>query len=470
MSLFAVKLVEECLAARAAPRPAGLGFLTAAGGAVLGAAGRLASAGAGLMVAHSGRTAVAVAALAATTYGVRRFLKKPPSVQIDPLAVSPEGLVPGSPLLLNGRIPGCQVSIASQGEDGALLVVGAGIRIEDHLVTATHNCHFGRKILLFVDGKLDQRIELPADTEVSLAADVSAFPVPETTWARLGVSRARLAPMAQGTTVTITSSCDRKYSVGTLSSNQSAMGRCFYAASTMPGFSGSAYMNGATCLGLHCHGGVRAGGYEALYLYSRLKMHLRENPESSEEFLRKLKRRHRHLMVEEHDEQVILRSESGHYHLTTKELYNRLEELGDSWADEVERENIERAIADRTDWDEDRGEVTVSNQAGRRARRTQNRDFAGTGYDEYSYQPESAQFAGEYRAPPTAPRGAAKQEPRRNQAWAAKSQVSGSSAKLPPQPSTDPPEWMRSFMKGLTSQQDRLISKINKVLPATPST
>lgn len=52
----------------------------------------------------------------------------------------------------------------------------------------------------------------------------------------------------------------------------------------MPGFSGSAYMNGTVALAMHCHGGCRGGGYELLYLWARLKMVLDQVPEDSAEF------------------------------------------------------------------------------------------------------------------------------------------------------------------------------------------
>lgn len=361
-----------------------------------------------------GAAAVATVGGGVAVYAGYRHIKRTrTSVQVDPLAVAPEGLVPGSPLIRNGKIPSCQVSVGSIGPEGEIMLVGAGIRVEDYLITPTHNCHFGRKLVIFPDGRFEQRVELDPDSEISLAADVSAFPVPEQTWARLAVARAKMGPVATAVTVTVTSSCDKTYTVGSLKPNQTAIGRIFYDASTMPGYSGSAYMNGNTCVGMHSHGGVRAGGYEILYLWVRLKINNKEAPESSEDFLRKLKGK-RNLQVEELADDVIMRTPTGHYHLTTKQLYDRLETLReDDWADEVERDEIERELDNREEfgYDEEYGDYNLGRgRMGRRATRRQAasvrayRDFAGTGNnDDAAYIPESACFAGESQRLVTGP-------------------------------------------------------------------
>nr|UYL94355.1 MAG: hypothetical protein [Ilomantsi sobemovirus] len=67
------------------------------------------------------------------------------------------------------------------------------------------------------------------------------------------------------------SSCDFKYSTGMVVPLTDLMGRLKYQATTAPGFSGSPYMSGNMCVGMHVHGGAFNGGYSVVYLHARLK-------------------------------------------------------------------------------------------------------------------------------------------------------------------------------------------------------
>lgn len=188
---------------------------------------------------------------------------------------------------------------------------------------------------------------LPLDMagEVILAADVSAIPMLEAQWSRLGVPMAKLGPVAGPATITVTSSCDKRYSVGILRPSQEIMGRTLYEASTEGGFSGSAYMNGGVCLGMHCHGGAYGGGYEGLYLWNRLKQSKAEIPEASEDFLVASAKTQRWRM-EDLGDSALVRMESGHYHMATSELAAKLRDLKGStgWADQMERDEIEEEL------------------------------------------------------------------------------------------------------------------------------
>lgn len=229
---------------------------------------------------------------------------------VDQLAVAPEGLIPGSPLLDGGRLPRGQVAVAVR-KDGNLHVVGGGLRVENHLVTPTHNTVRGYELWI-LNGDREAKVDL--DTEVVLAADVSAFAVSENTWSRLGVSQVKLGPLKETATVTLTSVCDYKYSVATVRVS-SPMGRIVYEGSTQPGFSGSAYMNGTVALGIHCHGGARGGGYELLYLWNRLKEALDQPVEDSSEFLlREARKGYDYEQLQA--SKVIVRFADGNYHRT----------------------------------------------------------------------------------------------------------------------------------------------------------
>ncbi|KAG7304704.1 hypothetical protein JYU34_010051 [Plutella xylostella] len=97
-------------------------------------------------------------------------------------------------------------------------------------------------------------------------------------------------------------------------------------------------------MGMHNHGG---GGYEALYRYNRLKLALRQVPEDSAEYFLNTFKTHvpRYEALEE--DVVLVRSDEGHYHLTTQEILDRLrsknaalESEDFNWNDEVEAQEL----------------------------------------------------------------------------------------------------------------------------------
>lgn len=258
---------------------------------------------------------------------------------VDGLAVCSEGVNPNSPLLELGKIPKGQVAVALK-KDGNLHIVGGGIRVEDYLITPTHNTYHGYECWILHDSK---EAKVDTETAIDLAADVTAFSVAESTWTRLGVAKVRLAPLRDSATVSVTSSCDRKYSVATLTA-ASPMGRVVYEGSTQPGFSGSVYMNGTAAVGMHNHGGVRGGGYELLYLYQRLRAAIDQPCEDSTEFMLKEARRG-YLYEELGNDAVVVRFADGNYHRTKREILERMTKLDTKkWADEVEREELQEQL------------------------------------------------------------------------------------------------------------------------------
>lgn len=266
--------------------------------------------------------------------------------KIDPLTTSVEGLVPGSQLLEGATHPKCQVAVAIKIKDD-LMLVGSGFRLEDYLVMPAHNGHSAYDLYM-VKGPKEYKVDL--DTGLSLAADVVAFPIPDKVWCDLGVAQAKLTPIpSMGMTVTVSSSCSDKYSVGTCRVTQ-PLGRVVYTASTEPGFSGSVYSSGQAVVGMHCHGGAMAGGYEALYLWCRLKAHLKQTPESSAEFF--MQNVEKYDYEELWDDQVVMRTEEGHYHLTTKDIVKQLKQLKGSknWADQMEMEELKQELSGRDDY------------------------------------------------------------------------------------------------------------------------
>lgn len=275
--------------------------------------------------------------------------KRPPIIKIDPLMISSEGMIPGSALLENGRVPDCQVRLAIKRGD-AYVVIGAGIRVENYLITPTHNGQHGLDLYML---KHDKAVKVDTEGEIILAADVSAFPLLETTWSQLGVKQAKLGPLARNANVTVTSSCDAKYSIGTARPSSDILGRVVYDASTMPGFSGSAYMNGNVCVGMHCHGGVRGGGYEMLYLWVRLKAQINEVPEESADFILQASKDQGYKLEELNAGKTVIRLDSGHYHLATDEIVSRMKALKNSasWYDQCLEEEYENELDRRGDYE-----------------------------------------------------------------------------------------------------------------------
>lgn len=291
----------------------------------------------------------AIGALTAVAVGGALYYKyRTPRIRIvaDPMMLVTEGLVPGSRLIDGGKAPACQVGVAIKKGD-TYVVIGAGIRMDNYLITPTHNGHVGYDMYIVKDGRV-ARVE--TRDELYIAADASAFFVPESTWTDLRVRQVRMGPLNQSATVKIVSSCDAKYTIGEIRPVPDMIGRVVYNASTVPGFSGSAYMNGEVCHAMHFHGGVRGGGYEILYLWCRLKAMLKQSPEASEDFLMDLKRTDNVLEHEYVDNDfIVMRSKGGFYHLSDRQLFEKMKSIKPSsdWYDETEREHLADELRSR---------------------------------------------------------------------------------------------------------------------------
>ncbi|KAG7304705.1 hypothetical protein JYU34_010052 [Plutella xylostella] len=134
--------------------------------------------------------------------------------------VVPEGIVPGNPLMDNGKTPSCQVQLVVV-KEGVHYMVGAGFRVENHLITPAHNLQCGMDAYLRNGDKL---VRLEGEG-LSLAADVVAYPISERDWSQLGVTRAKLAPLNKVANVCVTSG---KYSISGLKGHRDMIGRCVY--------------------------------------------------------------------------------------------------------------------------------------------------------------------------------------------------------------------------------------------------
>jgi len=249
-----------------------------------------------------------------------KFSSKYPT-RFDGLAAVPESLVPGNPLTEGQKTPSCQVQVALK-KGQTLWIVGSGVRVEDYLVMPTHNAHVGYELWLVTPRA---QIRVGTKEELSLAADASAYQVPASDWAQLGVGQAKFGKVGPRDQVKIVSSVDNKGSFAILERTD-GMGRVHYHGSTIPGFSGAVYMKGAQAVGMHTHGGAQGGGYELLYLWARLKAVLRQMPEDSGEFfMSEMRSGFRFEDLE--DGGGIISTMDGGYHLATDELYAQLKKM-----------------------------------------------------------------------------------------------------------------------------------------------
>lgn len=284
------------------------------------------------------------------------WLRSKPSLQVDPLMTQSESLVPGSQLMNGKALPKCQVRMACKRGETRMLM-GGGVRVMDYLIVPTHVLHNGQGGVYMVTE--EKEVKVPLTDSIDLAADVTAILLSPSTWSVVGVSQAKLGPLCKTANVQVMSSCDLKFSVGTLSLG-STLGRVVYDASTQPGFSGSAYMDGLVCKGMHLHGGVVAGGYEMLYIYARLKHHLfmlgfideARGTLGSSDWSPHIDDRYEYEELEERivsgksERRAIVRTSTGHYHLTKAELLERVRNKDSSdWAAAVEAEDAERDLA-----------------------------------------------------------------------------------------------------------------------------
>lgn len=210
-------------------------------------------------------------------HGVKWYLKKLANAK-KPKTISrsdktiPESKIPGSELMPANRtqLPSSQVRMAIKTPDGkAYEVVGGGVRIDEFLVAPKHNFFSPTSELYVLDR--DDKPHLITGNVYDLAADMSAVLIKD--WSLLKVAKTSLTPNTAVSTVSAMSSVDFRYSVGGLKTRE-LIGRVEYTGSTAPGFSGSPYMNGHRCAGIHVHGGSINGGYDAMYIWCRLKHHI----------------------------------------------------------------------------------------------------------------------------------------------------------------------------------------------------
>lgn len=292
-------------------------------------------------VGVKGKAALAVALFGLASAAVIVRISRKKVVHIRPLAQ--ESVITGSQEMAMFEAS-CQATLAYEAEDGSLVAVGSGVRMQvgsqDLLVTAAHNLPHIKILWLLKRGER-YKVGLLHDCEmIPLAADAAAILLPSKPFSVLGVKVASLAPMpATRAAVSITGIAG-KGTTGTLSvinADHHAFGHVQYSATTMGGYSGAPYMSGNSMYGLHTHGGARNGGYEALYLYSLARSALGYVEEATEDaFLSRLfSTDDPEYKVQEVGDKVILRTEDAKYHVFDRKKFQEYE---DRWQYSIDEE------------------------------------------------------------------------------------------------------------------------------------
>jgi len=183
-----------------------------------------------------------------------------------------ESMLANSQIMKGATTPKCQVAIALSLEHDTT-VVGSGCRVDDWLLVPTHVLTpYMRPVMVKND-----KTHVCSTEWIEVAPDISAQRVDPAVWSSLGVGKAKLAPLNAATSVQIVCP-DGRFSVA-LVERAAVFGRLTYHGSTVGGFSGCLYSSGSSIIGMHCFGGGEnrpGGGYEILYLYTKLKVATRE--------------------------------------------------------------------------------------------------------------------------------------------------------------------------------------------------
>jgi hypothetical protein len=275
----------------------------------------------------------------------------------------PESAVAGSVEYPQRNGAHCQGMVLLEKDPVTLMPVGSFVRFGDFAVLPEHLLP-AEKVLLLQNAKREAgkpvRLDLDSQDVIHLATDLIAIKLTQGQWAQLAVRQAKPAALVGEMPVSVRG-VDGLGTTAAMRPHKSMFGMTVYGGTTLPGYSGAAYMSGNQVHGIHLHGGQSNGGYEAKYIEALLAA-LQMGPyESSEEVMKMaIKKAKGKQIWQERDNNVILRDNSGHYHVTpfSDELLRELERvraeaelimgpLGQrDWAQAVEADLEDRPLAE----------------------------------------------------------------------------------------------------------------------------
>nr|UCR92584.1 MAG: hypothetical protein [Solemoviridae sp.] len=214
--------------------------------------------------------------------------------------------------------PSSQCGIMIKNNQGEFVVHGCAVRFPNNwLVAPDHVLSDGRsgKYAKGRQGYLD----LAGKERISLAADMVGIKLTEADFAKIGISAAKVGLIAARKILATIATYKGKGTCAALQNDYSIFGTVRYDGTTMPGYSGAAYMNGSALLGIHQHGGKENGGYNASFIYAVLNRLDKIRNEDTPEWLEKLARSNNPIPYRDFDmDSIMILHDDGRFAIVDK--------------------------------------------------------------------------------------------------------------------------------------------------------
>ncbi len=215
------------------------------------------------------------------------FFQGPMVAPPTKFGMHPESAIYGSYLIdaTERDYPDCMVWIGGRTVEGEGAWRGYGVRIGEFLVTPLHVVAGQEEIILSSDPRKKEAkfltVQRSSMTRFQDIEDLIAAKLTDQEWSKLGVKRAKIAPVDVPTPATVYVPHLGKMSMGIVSKS-SMFGYLAYDSTTVRGCSGQPYMIGRQVAGIHLFGGNYNGGVASAFVEKLLYQ-----PEETTEFIAK---------------------------------------------------------------------------------------------------------------------------------------------------------------------------------------
>lgn len=224
-------------------------------------------------------------------------------------------------------------ALVGQLVDGDFKAHGSTVRMGNFLVMPGHVFSFSEQVVVFNKGNYLDITGLPYE---DIETDLVAVQLAEHQFSKLLLSMPTIChefpdqghyasivgPVGKGTT-------------GVLKTDNSVFGRVVYNGSTLAGYSGSPYVVGTSIAGIHQSGGAVNGGFSASYVWTLLKVLMKERDEGSEDWLRATFQRGRKIRIDSKwgSPDEIRIQIGGRYSIVQKDSMNKA--FGSDWSSKM---------------------------------------------------------------------------------------------------------------------------------------
>lgn len=173
-------------------------------------------------------------------------------------------------------------------KDDKIAPVGKAIRVYDALVMPEHvmmtaMCYPLQSLINASNTKAELPFDFSTAEKLDLETDLVSFKLTEDQWSKLAGSKVKITSIVRPTSVTILSVTGFG-SHGRIS-NAKEFGRTEYTGTTMRGYSGSCYYQGASAVAMHLAGGNINAGYNMKYIAALVRSAYKIVPEDTADFL-----------------------------------------------------------------------------------------------------------------------------------------------------------------------------------------